>query len=283
MSIGAVAVACLAGAVGISACGGTANDPVARAAVAKAAKVTDHAPGMQERFSVKLSGAALNGQITVTGHGSFDHVRRAGSFSLAMHFGTIPLAVEELGTTAVRLKMIEDRKSVYVKVRPRSMAESAGLDSGKQWGKTNLAGVAALDGSSVSSLTGNSAFSDPESLIGYLPAASSVTKAGRASVAGVRTTRYRAQIQLDRVAATVPPAARPQVRKSIASFSKLGINALPVSVWVDRMHRIRRIAFMVDGSASGQSVTMTMHLDVPRYGRQPAPQLPPASQVAKLS
>jgi len=267
--IGVISAACVAAPVGLSACGGAKNNPVAQAAVVKAAKATEQAKGLRVRFSMRVNANGLPGPITMTGDGSSDASRNTGTFNLAMHVTNL---LQEVQT--VRIQTIQDGDAIFVRIRPRSVAQSEGLGGVKQWAKTNPAGVASLTGSSVAS--------NPASLASYLAAASDVSKVGSESVDGVRTTEYRAQIQLKRVPAAVKPASRPQVRKFVSSFAKVGIHVLPVSVWVDGQHRVRRMSFNTKGSASGQSFSMALRFDVPKYGHQPAPHLPPASQVADL-
>lgn len=281
--VGLIAAACFAGAVAVSGCG-TSNVTNVIDPVAKAATVSNQAPGMRMLLAMQVSAAALPSPITATGAGTFDTVRRTGSFNLAMDFGSIPQVAQALGSSTLQIEEIMDGTNAYLKVPP-AMAGSLGLN-GRRWAKVNLAGAAQSAGiPGLSSLVGNPASSDPTQYLRYLRAASGgVTTVGSESVDGFQTTHYRAKIQLDRVPAAFPPASRPQVRQTVSALERLAnIHALPVSVWIDGQHLVRRVAFTINETVSGRSLSVAMRLDVPEYGPQPAPRVPPASQVADLT
>jgi hypothetical protein len=283
-AVGAIATACVAGAVAIGGCGASNAVQNLVDPVAKAATVSNQAPGMRMLLSMRISGAALPAPITATGGGAFDTVGRTGSFKLALDLGSIPQVAQALGTSTMQLREIVDGQNVYVKFPP-ALASSSGLN-GKPWAKINLAKEAQAAGvPGLSSLTSNPASSDPTQFLRYLRAASGgVTKVGSDTVDDVRTTHYRARIQLDRVPDTFPPALRSEARQTISALEKLGhFDALPVNVWIDREHLVRRMAFAINETVSGQSFSLVLRIDIPEYGPQPAPQLPPIGQVADLT
>jgi hypothetical protein len=284
LTVGALAAACIAGAVAVGGCGATNAAERVIDPVAKAATISNQAPGMRMALSMQVSAAALPASITASGAGTFDTAGRTGSFNLAMDFGNIPQVAQALGTSTLQLEEITDGLTVYVKVPP-ALAGSMGLN-GKQWAKINLASAAQAAGiPGISSLTGNLASSDPSQFLRYLRATSGgVTMVGSESVDGFPTTHYKAQIQLDRVPDVFPAASRTQARRTISSLEQLThIHALPVDVWVDGQHLVRRMAFTINETVSGQSLSLAMRIDIPEYGPQPAPQLPPASQVTDLT
>jgi hypothetical protein len=131
----------------------------------------------------------------------------------------------------------------------------------------------------------NPASSDPTQLLRYLQAASgNVTKVGSESVDGFQTTHYRAQIKLDRVPNAFPQASRPQVRQTISALERVAhVSVLPVDVWIDGRHLVRRERISFKETVSGQSLGVTITVDIPEYGPQPPPTLPPASQVTDLT
>lgn len=150
--------------------------------------------------------------------------------------------------------------------------------------KTDLRDYSLATGSSLPTLAGGGPAQDPVAYLAMLrgAAAEQVTKVGGKLVDGVHTTHYQAQIQPDKVVHAVPRALRADVRRTISSFGKLGGNALRVNVWIDRRHLVRRLTITGNGSISGVSATVTLWMNFPEYGPQPAPQLPPASQVGGL-
>lgn len=276
--------ACAAGAVAVGGCGasnvaGNVIDPVA-----KAATVSNQAPGMRMLVSMRVSAAALPAPITASGAGTFSTARRTGSLNLAMDFSSIPQVAQALGSSTLQIEEIVDGLDIYLKL-PAALANNPALH-GKPWAKINLASAAQAAGiSGVSSLMSNPASSDPSQFLRYLQATSGgVTRVGSESVDGVQTTHYRGQIQLDRVPDAFPPASRSQARQTISALQQVGhIHALPVDVWIDGQHLVRRMAFTINETVSGQSLSTAMRIDIPQYGPQPSPQLPPASQVTDLT
>ena len=112
-----------------------------------------------------------------------------------------------------------------------------------------------------------------------------MTKIGTEVVNGVPTTHYRAQISLDRVPNAFPAASRAQIRQTVAGLERIAhAHLLPVNVWVDSHHLVRRMRFAFNENISGAgSVGVVLSTDVTHYGPQTPPVLPPASQVQHVS
>lgn len=278
--VGMILVVCAAGMIALGGCGaGNAIDPVARAAA-----VSNRSPGMRMMLSIRLRAPVLPAPVTGTGTGTFDTVARSGTVNLVMDFGNIPQVAQLLGSSTLRIQEIVDGLDVYLKV-PSSPAGSSGLH-GKPWARINVASAAQSAGiPGVSSLLSNPTSSDPSEILRYLRAASGgVTKVGSESVDGFHTTHYRAQIQLDRVPDAFQPASRAQARQTISALEQVShVHVLPVNVWIDGQHLVRRMQFSINETISGQPLSTTMRIDIPQYGPQPRPQLPPASQVTDLT
>jgi hypothetical protein len=70
------------------------------------------------------------------------------------------------------------------------------------------------------------------------------------------------------------------VREQLAKLiAQLGASKVPVDVWVDAQHRVRRMGFDFAFSPGGQQVQMRMTLELFDYGPTPSVQPPPASEV----
>jgi hypothetical protein len=280
LTVGVIAAVCVAAAVALSGCGASnVIDPVA-----KAATVSNQSPGMRMLFSMQISAAALPAPITATGGGTFDTAQRSGSLNLAMDFGSIPQVAAVLGTSTLPIQEIIDGLDIYIKFPP-VLSRSMGLH-GKPWAKLNLASAASAAGiPGLSTLVSNPTSSNPSQLLRYLRATSGgVTTIGKESVDGFQTTHYRAQIQLDRVPDVFPPASQAQVRQTISALEQLAhIHALPVDVWIDGQHLVRRMRFTFNENVSGQTLSTAMRIDIPQYGAQPRAQVPLASQVTGLT
>jgi len=269
--------------VAVSGCGSSSVsgvvDPVARAAT-----VSDQTSGMRVNVAMRLTASALPAPIAGSGNGTFNLASHSGSFDFTLDLGSIPQVAALLGTSKVRIDEILEGSTIYLKLPP-ALNRSPALH-GKPWMKVNVGDAARAAGlSGFSSLLNNPAASDPTQLLRYLRATSGgVTKLGTATVDGFQTTHYRARIQLDRVPDAFPPSARAQVRQTVAALEQVThVHSIPVDVWIDGQHLVRRENLSLDLGVAGQSVTAAIRVDIPSYGPQPAPQLPPASQVADLT
>jgi hypothetical protein len=81
-----------------------------------------------------------------------------------------------------------------------------------------------------------------------------------------------------------PASSRPQARQAISALERLThVRVLPVNVWVDNQHQVRKMQFVLHETVSGQAVAVAMTMRIPQYGPQPSPTLPPASQVQDIS
>jgi hypothetical protein len=175
------------------------------------------------------------------------------------------------------MAIVIDRTTLYMRL-PSGLAR---LPSGKQWLKIDIAkATQAIGGSGLSSLT-SSATTNPAQFLQYLRAESGqVTKVGSEVVRGVPTTHYRATVQLDRYPQLVPSAQRQQARQGIAALERAsGIHSLPIDVWVDQQHLVRRERFGLDQTVAGQSVRILATSDIYDYGPQPTVTPPPSAQV----
>lgn len=280
LGVAAVVAACGLGGVVLGGCG-AANviDPVARAAT-----VSNQSQGMKMALVLRMSSPALPAPIDATGGGAFDEANRSGSFDIAMDFSSIPQVAQALGSSTLRIQEIVEGLTVYVKLPP-ALAHSTALH-GKPWIKIDLARAAqGLGIPGLSSLASNPASSDPSQYLRYLRAAGAhVSEVGAQTIDGRATTGYRAQIQLDRVANTLPAADRAQAQQAIAGIEQMThLHLLPVTVWIDGQHLVRRIALSFNESVSGQPLTAAIQIDFPQYGPQQPPQPPPPSQVADLT
>ena len=96
---------------------------------------------------------------------------------------------------------------------------------------------------------------------------------------GVETTLYHADLNLDQIANALPAADQQAARAALA-----GAGTLPIDVWIDAAHLVRRMQMTFDATlSSGQSLHFGMTADISDYGPQPRPALPPAADVQDIS
>jgi hypothetical protein len=246
-------------------------------AIARAATVSASAPGYKMQMTIDMSSPALNVPITASGTGVMDLRDHAASMSFAFDFSQLPQAAQALGTGTMQMGMVMDGSVLYMKFPDALTARIPSL-GGKPWVKMDLGKLIGLPG--LSSL-GNPTMSDPSQMLQYLRAASdSVSDEGRQQVDGVPTTHYRADLSLDRL-----PANSPSIRNALSKLQQAtGLHDVPLDVWIDAHHLVRRIGMSVDFSPpTGPPLTETITEDLTDYGPQPRPTPPPADQVQDLS
>jgi hypothetical protein len=214
----------------------------------------------------------------LTGHGSgaFDTRGHTGAMSMVMNIPT-----ESGSTESIKINEILSGQTIYMQL-PASLQSTLGA-VGKKWISIDLAKASGIPG--LSSLTSNPASSNPGEMLQYLKAASSgLTREGSHVVDGFSTTEYHANLQISKIPDAVPASERTAARAAMAQIQKLAhISQMPVSVWVDKHQLVRRMVLNLTISAEGQTINEDIGIDLPEYGPQQPPAIPPASEVAPAS
>jgi hypothetical protein len=246
---------------------------VSAAALTRAADVSSAATGYRAQYTTDEQIPGTVQTLHMSGIGSFTPSTHTGEISMDM---TVPGIASRVGIEAVL-----DGTTIYMKL-PALIAGK--VPGGKPWWrmdltelsqKEGLPGLGSLFSSSNSSL-------DPGQYLSYLRAAAgTVENLGRASVDGVQTVHYHAQIDPARLAGAVPAAARASIAKLEHDLS----GPMPADVWVDSSNRVRRIVFgeSITIPAGAGTLTLRTQVDFVSYGSQPAPTLPPADQTVDLA
>jgi hypothetical protein len=251
-------------------------DPVALAATHSAS-----APGYRVRFSLEMSSSALATPITMAGSGIVDSRDRSASMSLSASFPGNPQVIQQLGSSTLTLDEIVAGTTVYMKL-PAALTSQIAL-AGKSWIAVNLAKLSGIPG--LSSLGGSPMSSDPSQMLQYLRAASdSVVSAGRERVNGFETTHYRAELNLSRVLSALPASDQAAAQQGLSAIEQqLNVGDIPVDVWIDAHHLVRRMTMTFDATvANGSTLAETMTMQISDYGRQQRPTPPPAEQVVNV-
>jgi hypothetical protein len=152
---------------------------------------------------------------------------------------------------------------------------------GKQWIKVDVTKLAGIPG--LSSLQGSPASTDPSQMLEYLRAVSdSIVAEGSQRVDGFETTHYRANLSLDRVAGTLPSGDQ-AAQQGLSTLEKI-VHVIPVDVWVDARHLVRRMQVTIGASLpTGQTMEVGATTDFSHYGPQRRPTPPPADEVQDIS
>lgn len=282
--IGFITVAALA----LAACGGSASSSNTSASnhsisLTRAAYVSTGSSGYKALMSIQESVAGA-GQTTMHGTATFGLASHAGTINMEM---TLPGAAAQqagLGST-LPLTAVLVPGTFYIKLPPQ-LAEK--IPGGKPWWKIELAQLGKVSGlPGLSSLFSGSSTSEPDQYLYMLRAASngSVQNLGQATINGVPTTHYRAQVDLAKVPDVVPAKQRAGLEQLMAALRKRGVgtpSTVPMDAWIDSRDLIRQIEMNYTQSVSGQSANVAMKMDFVEYGPQPAPQIPAPDQTVNL-
>jgi hypothetical protein len=245
-------------------CGASSTvDPVAQAASA-----TTQAGGARMALVVRLAGAGAPAGLTVTASGFFNTSSRDGSMS--MDVSGLPASAARSLAAGTHVDMVFKGTAFYM----RSPLLTSRLPGGKHWLKVDLSKLTGRLGLSAQQLT--SGQSNPAQLLQYLKASGGVTRVGSDTIRGVPATHYRGSIDLRKL-----PAALGQNTKVDQLIAEIGSSALPVDVWIDAHHLVRRMqmTFGVKPSGATSPLNVAMTIDVFGFGPTPAVSAPAASDV----
>jgi hypothetical protein len=249
--------------------------------IAQAATLSSSTPGYRMHMAVRVTSSALSSPVTATGSGVVDLRDQASSMSLTMNLGNDPQVVQALGGSTLSMDMVTDGSAIYVKL-PAALTASLPT-SGKQWIEVDLSKLASVPG--LSSLAGNPTASDPKQILQSLRSVSdSVVDEGPNRVGGVATTHYHAQLSFSHLADALPSAERGAATKALSALQQaLPTDGLPVDVWIDAQHHIRRVVMTLDLNAPAGSLQETVTVDLDHYGPQRRPVAPASDEVFKLN
>lgn len=213
----------------------------------------------------KSAKVSMSGNIagqTLTGSGVISFVDQTSELTVSTAQGTI-----------------ETRTVGGVTYTKLPAAAATALHSSKPWLKID----SATSGKVGASLP------QPGDFSAYLQGiSSSVTKVGTSSVRGTATTHYKAQVDLDKVAAASTGAQK----QAVTALEKAnGTKTFPLEVWLDKGGLVRRVRTSVPlpkaastGASAGSSSTQNSVVTVEYYdfGTAVNVSAPPASQITDL-
>jgi hypothetical protein len=230
-----------------------------------------HAKTARIFFRETVQTSASGDSQSITGTGAADFVHRAFKLTINLPTGGSMTALG-VGTTE------------YIQIPP---AARAAIPGHTPWVSIDLNKVskAKLGGSLAQVTSGQD--NNPSQMLAQLSAVSDrVTIVGRATVDGVPTTEYRAQIDLAKAAARARTKAGAAAAKQLARMlqKSLGTKTLPVRVWIDSDHLVRRFEEDIVAHAGGSgSVTARVMMDFYQYGAPVHLSAPPRGEVTDLT
>ncbi|WP_027007944.1 hypothetical protein [Conexibacter woesei] len=251
-----IGAACAATAFAASGCG--AGDS-ARSAASSARNALDPVAQAADVTGAQKGGIAMTIRGEVGAAGQTVPLSGSGTFDRAGKLGQMSMTTSAAGQT-IKMDEIIKGHTVYV----TSDAFKGKLPGGKDWMKLDLDAAAKSQGIDLSSLTGGGGASqDPSQVLDYLKGAGTSTKVGDETINGVPTTHYHAVIDLKKAAAKGGADAE----KAVSQLEKLsGVSSLPLDVWIDKDHLVRRESMKYDMTVQGQRASMSMTVDMTKYG-----------------
>jgi hypothetical protein len=268
----------LAVLAGATACGqAQANHTSARPAstapgpaveLAASATRTSHAKSARVEMRMRLPVPANGSTVTAVATGVVAFRDRSSDLAMRMTFP---------GLGVMRMHELTVWPVVYMR-----SPLFAGMLHGKQWVKLDMARIEREHGIDLNALT-NTSSNDPTEMLQTLENESdSLTNLGAATVRGVPTLHYHAVLDLDKAAKNAPASVRAAVRRSNARLGAiLGIDKMPMDVWIGHDGLVRRIAYGLPMPGAG-SVTMQVRYDMFDFGVPVHVTAPPAREVAVL-
>jgi hypothetical protein len=232
--------------------------------VAQAADTTDSRPG---GIAMVISGSmtVMGESVAVSGTGTADRDGHRGALTLTMKGAGESMTIDEVQADQV----------LYA----RSDALAGKLAGGKHWVKVDLAAVARKQGVDLTGLGGGPA-QDPAQALDYLRGVGSSKKVGREDVRGVPATHYHVDVDLRDAAEHGTDEA---TRRSLRQVAKLAGNAtMPIDVWVDDHHLVRRERVRMAATEQGQRVAMDLTVDFVDFGVPVKVKVPAAGDTADL-
>ena len=240
---------------------------------ASAAEIVRAAPAKsQSAKTAKMSVTTEAAGQTLTGEGATDF----GAHKLQLN-----MSAPGATTGSQKIELSSIGTDMYVKVPPEAASSVPGL-SGKPYMKIDLQAVGQSRGGDLNEFT---RASDPGGQLDYLKGAAADVKAvGTENVRGVKTTHYKATVDMNKAEASMTP----EQRKSVDALkAKTGITTIPVEVWVDTQGRARKFWSRIDmtkaSDASAKVGSVTTTLEFYDFGSPVQIEAPPPDQVADLT
>jgi hypothetical protein len=202
-------------------------------------------------FAMKGTVTTGGQQVPLSARGVFDRNSQRGEFTTKT----------KLGSRAFTVRQIAVKQQLYL----RSPIFAGKLPGGKSWLKIDVAQAARVPGLNLDALGVSGPSQDPAQGLDYLQGAGAATRLGAAKVNGVATTRYRVQVDLKRaVKRSAKATAKHSLDRLISSLG--GPTMLPVEVWIDGDHLVRRQHVKYSATVAGARSAFDITTDYTAYG-----------------
>jgi hypothetical protein len=230
--------------------------------VAAAAEATSHSSGVRMTMTVTVAGPA---QMTMSGSGLLNGDTNRASMQLNATGGT---------AGGISIDEVVDNGDLYIS-SPQLGGQLTALGVSKPWLLIKAEVFGGLFQGGSNGVGAGMSANPAQQLDALKDASSSVTPLGRERIDGVDTTRYSAQIDIqkltDELKSHVSGSFGDLIEKSMEQMSNQNVD-----VWVDDQGLIRR---ETASSSMGALGSFSTTIDFTDYGTHPDIQVPPASEV----
>jgi hypothetical protein len=252
--------------------GSTTLDPIAQAADA-----TTHAGGARIAMSIQITNPSQSASVVLKGSGdlNLDHQEGELVFQLGGHRGIRASKLKGLPGGKLNFTELFAGGNLYMS----SPLFDGELPGGAKWLKLDITKIQSAAGFDTGSLAG--AQSDPTQYLQYLRAAgASVKDEGRETVRGAPATHYSGVIDLSRAAEELPSKDRAKLKAAMQKIIvATGASKLPVEVWIDDHHLVRRMKMAMSLKIAGKQANSAIDYELFEFGPTLAVKVPASSEV----
>lgn len=268
-AIATLAAAVVAGIGGYTLVGGGGVGPLSP--VAQAADSTAKVPG--SRF--EMSGSVNAGPVSVGMSADGAYNGRTDRTEMTMRMELPAAAATALpGGSAPTFSVVSEGAVTYMS---STLFPSAAL-GGAKWIKLDLS---ALGGDAFQQAAAMDPRAQLEQLLG---ASDDARQVGRERVRGVQTTRWSVSVDLDRSLDVLRDRGQGDGAAQLEQMiDELGVDSVPVEVWIDDRNLLRRMAMNMPFEAQGQSGSLQMTIELFDFGSDPQIRIPGPGEVADAS
>ena len=288
-------VGALVGCGGGSGTSVTSGEPISFEQLSQAAATSAEATSGRFSFSLEMTLPETTEAFSFSGEGAFDATTKRAAISIDFSsfaellggmfagFGGTPTDAPDFGDPdAWQIDALQDGDVVYM----RFPVLSSELPAGKSWVRLDVGQALEEQGfnfSELQELTGN----DPRKMLDFLRAASDeIETVGTEELRGVRTTHYRATVNLAEYDKLVPADKQEELRTMLGEMiEQTGLGEMPVDVWLDDFGLVRRFDLSLSATQPGttDAVEARMTFELYDYGKEVDVEPPPAAEVVDAS
>lgn len=233
--------------------------------LASSAEKATEAGSSRMSWDMRVEAAGESGKMT--GEGAFDYRRNVGRIA----FDLSPLEPD-----LEKVEIIIDGTVFFV----RGLGED--LPPGKSWVKIDTAKLPRGSRGALGQI------SSPTEELKFLRAVSKdVEEVGEDEVRGEPTTRYRAVIDVRKLAevaaSEAPPKLREEMRREATElFEEAGVDEAPMDVWLDRDGLPRKVTIDLVVEAEGEKAKVQTSVEFFDFGAPVHVTHPPASETVEM-